>query len=192
MEEVPEKKAKIVATRSGTSDVDEVRKKWDSEVGDKLFDIKCDKMIKSQVNGGYCFDFDFYEDQKSNRSQVMQTRKVDKAFQEGEKKRNNRLSRQYIRRLSAYGIQKESTEAAVPPEDSEEEEPNEATAGSEEISYSNQHISAPVSHSIVQTRNQSAAVENVVPKQLVSVGTQHQYQQGKDKYMILNTSKLLG
>ena len=48
------------------------------------------------------------------------------------------------------------------------------TAGSEEISCSNQHISAPVSHSIVQTRNQSAAVENVVPKQVVSVGTQHQ------------------
>ena len=85
MEEVPEKKAKIVATRSGTSDEDEVRKKWDSEVGDKLFDIKCDKMIKSHVNAGYCFDFDFYEDQKSNRSQVMQMRKVEKAFQEDEK-----------------------------------------------------------------------------------------------------------
>ena len=154
MEEVPEKKAKIVATRSGTSDVDEVRKKWDSEVGDKLFDIKCDKMIKSQVNAGYCFDFDFYEDQKATvPKSCRRTGKVEKAFQEDEKKRNNRLSRQYLRRLSAYGIQKESTEAAVPPEDSEEE-PNEATAGSEEISYSNQHISAPVSHSIVQTRNQ--------------------------------------
>ena len=98
---LPEMKVKIAkSTRSQESATKDFRKTWDDEVGNKLFDVKSDQIIKSQVKAGYCFDLDFYEDQKTIRSKVMRTGKVTEEFLEEEKQRKNTLSRQYLRSLS--------------------------------------------------------------------------------------------
>ena len=60
-------------TRSAKEATKEFRKKWESEVGEEIFDIVCEEVIKERVKDGYCFDYEFYNDQKSRqRTQVKQ------------------------------------------------------------------------------------------------------------------------
>ena len=44
-----------------------------------MYDINCEKVFKALVEAGYCFDYEFYEYQKTRRFQVMcvKTSKVD-------------------------------------------------------------------------------------------------------------------
>ena len=54
----------VVNTRSDDCERKEFREKWENEVGNHIFDIKSDVVIQERVKKGYCFDFEFYEDQK--------------------------------------------------------------------------------------------------------------------------------
>ena len=172
----PEKKVKLSAnTRSKEDDQKGFRDNWDTKVGNQLFDVKSDETVKSQVQAGYCFDLEFYEDQKSIRSKVMKIGKVTKEFLEEEKRRNNKRSRQYLRTHYAYGLQNEPHDEEV---ECESDTAPSAEALDQQEFYegleNSPNVSSPNTPSIIQTRNQSKLMDRKGPVQLTSIGTQHQ------------------
>ena len=173
------KKQKRVATRTDDIERKEFRKKWEEEVGNHMYDINCKKVVKARVEAGYCFDYEFYEDQKTRRLQVMCVKKVTKQFLEEEKQRNIRKSRQYLRRLSAFGISVNdpgSGSASVDKNEAlEEAAATDISVESDEFIpvNSNKLVSSTNIHSCVLTRNAKQAQKEGISKQMISVATQH-------------------
>ena len=165
-------KEKLVAkrkTRSTSEATNEFRNKWENEVGNELFDIVCEEVIKERVKDGYCFDYEFYHDQRSGkRTQVMQIKKVTKSFQEEEKKRLNKKSREYLRKNSAYG----NYEVSNLEEFSEEDPMDETDIEEKEVQFVDEGVSSSsAQYSFITTRSKSK--KDVMKKvQLVNASTQ--------------------
>ena len=155
-------------TRFANEATKEFRKKWESEVGEEMFDIVSEEVIKERVKDGYCFDFEFYNDQKSRqRTQVMEIKKVTKSFQEEEKKRLNKKSRQYLRKQSAYG----NYEVSEFEEFSEEEETEVDFEEEKVVQFSDKGVSSSAQQSLITTRSKSKK-DSKKKAQLVSTSTQ--------------------
>ena len=87
------------STRSRPGNTISVREKWDTEFGEKLFDVLDVCGVAEKVKDGGAFDLEFYEDQKDPQKRLlkMQVRKVNDEFVREETRRKERLARVYAR-----------------------------------------------------------------------------------------------
>ena len=105
-----EKSMPSTKTRSTATSI---RKIWNEQEANLLFDVKSD----FQILKGKCFDETFYEDQKSGRNLRMVLTKVTSEYLEQEKRRLKREAEIQSRRLAAFGeLEQEPTEPYIPEE----------------------------------------------------------------------------
>ena len=141
------------ATRNKPSNNIIMRKKWDEEFGEKLFDVVSNCTIVENVKNGGCFDNEFYTDQKSPRLLKMQVTKVTDEFICAEEKRKQKAARRYARQELAKGtemfkvVNLDTIEVDEINEDDDTSDPD----------FAHKH---PVSHySVIQTRENSRRKE---------------------------------
>jgi len=90
------------STRSNPDNHFNAGKLWDSEYGEKLFDVLNRDRILEAVKSG--FDNQFYEDQCGPRYLIMQIRKVTDEYKTYEVQRLQTEARKYAREMMARGL----------------------------------------------------------------------------------------
>ena len=107
-----------------------LRKIWDDEEGNKLFDVLSQKRVKKHSENKMYFDHSFYEDQKTSRGLRMLLSIVTNEFVESERARMLTEARKEARRQSAVGQSSSSSDAEGNPSvDDIEEMENDDTEG---------------------------------------------------------------
>ena len=129
-----------VITRARKEILQELRKKWDLNEGNKMFDVKSDTRISLAAKRGYYFDSTFYQDQQSSRKLRMVTTKVTEDFIRQEEQRKKTEAIIARRKISAYSskeafICSDTTQLAIKGTDTHIDDSGECSSSSEEWDF---------------------------------------------------------